>query len=312
MTSADLSLGPIPNPEPRWERRALVTTVDRAELEVCLGHPVDEPLTILSGGLANTNVRVGERVVRIHRRDPNASALEARLLARPWASFRVPRVLREGAGFLVLEHVPHGPVLGTREHGAAVGRALAEIHAVTFSSAGDLDPSTPFTRVGNPFSDLVGALVDYARGQLADPSSGLASPLRERADRALEEQAPALRDAAGPPVLCHADFKASNLHWASDGLLVLDWEFAYAGAALSDIGQLLRWEPPAGFVEGFTSTYHAEGGRLVGNWQRSAAVFDLVNLAGLLVNQGGPEARASLRVADVERRIETTLALIGS
>jgi hypothetical protein len=35
-----------------------------------------------------------------------------------------------------MEHVEKGPVLETAEHGAAVGRALAEVHSVSFESAG--------------------------------------------------------------------------------------------------------------------------------------------------------------------------------
>ena len=302
----------LPNPERRWAPRGEVSSIGVEEVERCLGHAIDEPCTVLSGGLANTNLRIGSRVVRIHRRDPATAHLEARLLGRPWASFRVPSLLRRGDGFLVLEYVDHGPLLGTLEHGASAGRALAEIHSVTFASAGDLEPSTDELRVGQPFADLVGALVGYAGTQLADERGGLASELRSRTVRALEGAAPVLRDVAGPPLLLHGDFKASNLHWAADErLLVLDWEFAYVGAALSDIGQLLRWEPPRPFVEGFAAAYRDHGGHLVDDWERWAAAFDLVNLAGLLANLGGPDATHSARARDVAGRIEKTLSLLG-
>ena len=60
--------------------------------------------------------------------------------------------------------------------------------------------------------------------------------------KALDGIMPFSEDVHGALVLLHGDFKVSNLHWAdSDELLVLDWEFAYSGHALMDVGQLFRW-----------------------------------------------------------------------
>jgi hypothetical protein len=90
---------------------------------------------------------------------------------------------------------------------------------------------------------------------------------------------------------------------------VLDWEFAYAGSVLSDIGQILRWSPPEVFIDAFAETYSANGGHLVEDWRRSAATFDLVNLAGLLVNthQSGKDVNRATGAHDVQRRVEETL-----
>lgn len=279
------------NRELAWPRRE--QRFDEAELLRCLGAPLDAPLhtsldappELLSGGLANANVRVGSRVVRLYRRDPGTAAKEAALLRRPWRTFRVPRVLREGEGFLVLEWVAHSPL--REEHGAATGVALAEIHGQT-------------ELVEERFDDLVGALLDHVR------------PLLDAAAvAALERFAPRLRAAAAKTVLVHADFKLSNLHWTDDDrLLVLDWEFAYCGAALSDIGQLLRWAPPARFVDDFANAYRAHGGQLPDDWQRLAAAFDLFNLAGLLENQA--DVTSAQRLADVRGRIAETVAWLST
>jgi len=64
-----------------------------------------------------------------------AQRLEAALLSRPWKSFRVPDTLATGEYLLLLEYVPHGVVLGSRKHAAAIGRALAEIHTLSFEQA---------------------------------------------------------------------------------------------------------------------------------------------------------------------------------
>jgi hypothetical protein len=92
-----------------------------------------------------------------------------------------------------------------------------------------------------------------------------------------------------------------------DELLVLDWEFAYAGSALSDIGQLLRWQPPERFVQAFAEAYSRHGGRLITDWRRWAATFDLVNLAGLAANRSRADRSDVSHVADLRRRLEETL-----
>lgn len=279
----------LPNPELTWSRRA--ARFDHSEIERCLGEAAEAPLELLGGGLANVNVRAGAKVVRLYRRDPTAARREAALLRRPWRTFRVPRVLREGDDFLVLEWVDHAPLRA--EHGAAVGTALAEIHGVmSFDEAGDLDEAL---RVAAPFGDLIAAFVAHAR-----------SALELEAIAALERAAPELRALTARVVLVHGDFKLSNLHWTTDErLLVLDWEFAYAGAALSDVGQLLRWDPPASFVSAFADAYRVAGGALADGWSRGAALLDLVNLAGLLANQG--DVTCERRLADVRDRIAETL-----
>ena len=117
---------PLPNPERRWTARGELQAVERAEIVDRIG-PFEGGLEVLGGGLANTSVRVGERVLRLFRRDPGAVGKEAWLLRRPWTHFRPPRLLEARDDFLLLEYVPHdGPITGSSAHGAAAGRALAE------------------------------------------------------------------------------------------------------------------------------------------------------------------------------------------
>jgi hypothetical protein len=298
---------PLSNPEALWDRAPALGSVDRAEVERRVG-PVDDPIRVLHGGHSNVNLLLGDRVLRIFLRDPQAAPREARLLQHGWRSFRVPRVLSAGPDFLLLEYVLTTPVLETALHGAAVGRALAEIHQVSYGAAGVLDERL---QVARPFPELVGTLLDYARSELVD-CTGLPVALREELPKALEARTRALHVAAGPPVLVHGDFKASNLHWAQDGdLLVLDWEFAYAGCRLSDIGQLLRWRPPESFVTAFAESYAGNGGELVADWRTWAEAFDAINLVGLLANltRARPQESGarSACTADVQRRLEETL-----
>jgi fructosamine-3-kinase len=299
----DTPSAPLPNPEREWERPAPVASLDPAEVEHRLG-PTHGPLELLGGGHANINVRVGaRRVLRIYRRDRDAAAKEKALLLQPWTSFLVPPVLGAGEDFLVLGYVPHGALTVSAEHGTQAGRALAEIHRTRFPRAGFLDGDL---HVDKPFDDAIAALFDYARSEIAraaaaandgDLGAVLATFFTDRLD--------ALRAAAGPPALLHGDFKASNLHLTpANRLLVLDWEFAYSGPALMDVGQLLRWDPPAAFVAGFAEAYREDGGVLPDDWRMWADVFDLFNLAGLL----GGATPGSRRSIDVHARIARTLA----
>jgi fructosamine-3-kinase len=284
------------NPERTWEPPEQTTAIDRDEIVRRIG-ALDEPWEVLGGGQANINIGVGRRVLRIYRRDPSAAAVEAALLEQPWRSFRVPELLARGDDFVVLARVPHRPLEDRPEHGAAAGRALAEIHQRAFAA-----PSFFLDRdlaAVEPVDDFVAAWAAYARAELAGtPWQKLGASAAE----AIERRCAGAE--LGQAVLLHGDFKPSNLHWTDDGeLLVLDWEFAYAGPRLMDIAQLARWDPPAPFLDAFAASYRAAGGALDHDWRRRAAVLDLGNLAGLLA-RAQPGSR---RARDVCARIEEIL-----
>jgi hypothetical protein len=264
---------PLPEPEAGWDPPPPARTVDRAEVERRIG-PCAGPLEVLGGGRNNLNVRVGERVLRIYRHDPGAAAKEAALLGRAWDSFTVPEVLGRGDDFLVLRHIAHDRLRASAEHGAAVGRALAEIHGVHYDAAGFLDGALQVVR---PLPAL-------------DPLAAFGVPVDE------------LRARLGPPVLVHGDFRSGNLGWAAGRLLVLDWEIAFAGSALFDLGPLVRWWPPAPFVDAFVASY----GRLSDDWRRWADALDLLNL----VSKRARAWAGTRRAHDLDRRIAATRAAL--
>ena len=291
---------PLRNPELAWSRAITPRTIDRAEIERRIG-PTSEPIEVLSGGLANINVRVGrDRVLRI-KRGPT-SAKETTLLRRSWRSFRTPSVLATGEDFLVLEHLELRPLPPTA--GAAVGRALAEIHATTYPETGalggDLSIEQPFPPDG--WTEMHRS-VGYVRAMLdeAEPFLDAAVTLRLRAF--LDGDPDGGDVEPDTPVLSHTDFKVSNLHVTPAGeLVILDWEFAWAGPRLLDVGQLLRWNPPEPFVQAFAAAYREGGGRLVDGWRRFAALIDLGNM--LAVYAHNPIVRTT---DDIPRRIAETI-----
>lgn len=297
------------NPERGWMGSSQ-RPVDRHEVERRIG-PTSEDLQLLSGGLNNLNIRVGrDRVLRIYQglkqgtlfRSPAVVGKEAALAARNWRSFRTPTVLARGSDYLVFEFVEHVPV--SEVHAAAIGRTLAEIHAITFAATGLLGANLELNRPadwGPPDEDEFTAR-DYGGAQLAEVGPLLDSELVARIAAFLESDPMATRNAADVPVLTHSDFKASNVHWTTAGVpLVLDWEYAWAGSRYVDIGQLLRWHPSDTFVREFAAAYVDAGGVLVDGWRRLAATIDLCSLIGLCRT---PEARRS---EDVMRRIIETI-----
>jgi hypothetical protein len=293
----------LANPELEW-MRAPVEPVSRDEVEQRIG-PTGDAVELLGGGLANRTIRVGrERVLRIYRgldedstsRDPSVVAKEAALASRHWRAFRTPRVLSRGPDFLVLEYLEHSPLC--EPHGSAVGRALAEIHAITYPSIGFLGEDLTVTR---PLGDGDFTPRLYGHTQRADACPLIETALAARIARFLDAEPLAARDAVDVPVLTHSDFKTSNVHWGVDGRpVILDWEFAWSGSRYIDLGQLLRWQPPAPFVRDFEAAYIAGGGVLFSDWRRFAELVDLGSLLGLYCN---PAARTTDHV--VRRIVET-------
>lgn len=283
----------LENPERNWEQTGEAAAIDREEIRARIGD-VDGSYELLDGGLANANVRVDDdRLLRVYRRDVGALDKEAALLEREWRAFRVPEVLDRGDDFLVLEYVDHGPIGDAPEYAEAVGRALAEVHRIGFAEPGFLGPEAG--RVVEPFGDFFGAF----RGHVAS-REGVPAEIRRRVVDQLDAHRDGVEALAERAVLLHGDFKVSNLHWSDDDrLLVLDWEFAYAGPALADVGQLLRWTPSSAFRRRFAASYRQAGGELPEEWERWAALLDLVNLVGLI--DGADEG--SRRMSDVRRRI---------
>ncbi len=160
-------------------------------------------------------------------------------------------------------------------------------------------------RVCEPWPSAIGGLREHVDAML-EGGAGAQLGTRARAIHRLWERYDGrMHDAAREAVLVHSDFKPTNVKWTPDDrVLVLDWEFAWAGPALFDVGQLLRWDPPAPFVEGFVGGYRDRGGALPADWQDLVLLFDLFNL----VFFANDPQRRPIRDRDVLARIDRTLA----
>jgi aminoglycoside phosphotransferase (APT) family kinase protein len=271
----------------------------------------------LSGGYSNDNVLVttdrGRYVLRRYRPRPGRDAgrtcaVEAALAARTAAAgVPVPEVIAADAGGeaagqpLLLARFAPGVMVSNalaadpaaaRGLGGAAGRALAAIGAVTFARAGfftgpDLIPSP---------AGLPAGLPEFVETCLRGGSASHAfSPAELGRLRALAAAAdPLARSVAGARRLVHSDYNGKNLlALARDGRwsisAVLDWEFAYSGSPLADIGNMLRFRAgqPDGFAGAFVAGYRDAGGPLPPRWREISEALDLYALADFLTRPPG-------------------------
>jgi aminoglycoside phosphotransferase (APT) family kinase protein len=258
----------------------------------------------------------GRFVLRRYLR-ANRCSVEAALAARLAGIVPVPAVIAADAGgseagepvllsefaagvplSQVLAGLPPGAGREAGELGHAAGVALAAAGTVRFAAPGFLaGPGL----VPDP-GDLPGGLPEFTEHCLAAVRPGLAGDALSAAERdGLRELArrsePLLAAVAGARQLVHSDYNPKNLlvvrapagSWTVTA--VLDWEFAFSGSPLTDIGNMLRFgsDLPAGFAEGFTAGYVAAGGALPDGWREISRAIDLYALADFLTRPAGHE-----------------------
>jgi len=290
------------NPEESWVPSGQVSVISRSEVEKCIGH-TNESLQLLSGGQANTNIRIGnDQVLHLYRRDAAVAGKELSLIQKNWNSFVVPEIIRSGEGYLLMKYMNHFPLEDTAEVGTALGGALAEIHSNRYKTAGFIGTSL---LIEEPMEDFVMDMWSYLCSFMDMPAKPvLPRILLDEVVEFFDSKIEGLQEVCEYPVLLHGDFKVSNLHWSDQGKpLVLDWEFAYAGSALMDIGQLFRWPVSTAFEEAFQKGYQVSGGHLPDRWKYWASIFDLINLVGMLY-KSTPDSQM---VLDITVKIKSTL-----
>ncbi|MEV6732991.1 phosphotransferase family protein [Streptomyces sp. NPDC051364] len=211
------------------------------------------------------------------------------------------------------EVLADGPVSGeARALGRAVGAVLARIGRVRLPRPGVFGDSSlvPAPDGAAPLGDLPG-FVDrcLATAAVDGPLSGTDAAVL----RALARRGPrALAAVAGERSLVHCDFNPKNVlvqrragQWAVAA--VLDWELAFSGSPLFDVGNMLRFahEYPPAFTVGFVEGFLGGNGRLPGDWLRLSRTLDLFALADILTAPPDPayfaRARAVLCRSAAER-----------
>ena len=247
-------------------------------------------------------------VLRIYEHDPSLCRKELYLLAMIRNSVPVPEVLdAEPDGLneippLVIcryvEGIEFRELKRSREAcpqaAYAVGRTLAHIGRTTFPHSGWLGPGPA---VIHPLLEGANPVPRFAELCLASPNLHLhmGSALRERTLALVWSHASQLASLEDTKSLVHGDFGKRNVivrHIAGTWTVaaVLDWEFAFSGSPLADVGHFLRYErksrPTA--EPHFSEGYLSAGGKLPNQWRRLARIIDLIALCESLTHDDLP------------------------
>jgi Ser/Thr protein kinase RdoA (MazF antagonist) len=284
----------------------------------------------LSGGYSGETFLVtgaGEQaVLRLYARRPQRAAVDQALLERLRGLLPVPRVLEAvtvpgGADrppFLLLEALP-GDRLDVvlpaadeplrRRLGEAVAGVLVLLATERMPRAGMfVDPGLEPA----PFPAGAGDQLSFLEAHLGAPWFA-ALPAAERSGlRAVARQARAAAAETGRIALVHGDFNPKNLlvDPATGGVTgVLDWEFAYAGAPLADLGNLLRFEQDPVFAGAVAGAYADRAPDVPDDWLEIARALDLYALIDLAARrQDNPVVTAARELLLSTARTRTLAA----
>jgi fructosamine-3-kinase len=196
---------------------------------------------------------------------PAVGTEAAMLRALAGAGIRVPGVVGEHDGVLLLQHVAHDGVLSPNAW-ADIGAEMAKLHARTGEAYGwpvdyALGTVALDNREGRDWPRFWGEQRLAAAARLLD------RPWRERVER-LVGRLPGLLPAAPPPSFLHGDLWTGNILVEGGRLAALIDPACYHGHAEVDLAMLcLFGEPPEAF-------WDAYGAREAG-WERRLPVYQL-------------------------------------
>ena len=284
----------------------------------------------LSGGYSGETFLVtgsGEQaVLRLYARHPERAAVDQALLERLRGLLPVPRVLEAvtvpaGAArppFLLLEALP-GDRLDLvlpaadeplrRRLGEAVAGVLTLLATERMPRPGmfvdaSLDPA--------PFPPDAADQRHFLEARLGRPWFAKLTATERDGLRAVARRASAVTSTPARIALVHADFNPKNLlvDPATGGVTgVLDWEFAYAGAPLGDLGNLLRFESDPVFAAAAAGTYADRAPDVPADWLEVARALDLYALLDLAARDGAnPVVRGARELLRATARSRTLAA----
>ncbi|HEX5348123.1 MAG TPA: phosphotransferase [Pseudonocardiaceae bacterium] len=285
----------------------------------------------LAGGFVNTMMLLitdqGERyVLRRYRTSngPTACAVETSLAARLIGTVPMVEVVSTdpegratGAPLLLSRYVEGAPLSEVLPElakgdaagvGYAVGATLARIGTVTFPRAGSFRDGSLATNGQEVLKDLPG-VVDRCL-DTGKVDSSLTKPEQDGLRAFALRSASWLDAVTNARQLVHMDFNPKNLLVTScegrwDVAAVIDWEFAFSGSPLVDVGNMLRFADyyPPDYVSGFRTGLRDFGGALPTGWRQIAQALDLFTLAGMLTDPPD-DATFEKIVAVIRRRLQ--------
>lgn len=278
-------------------------------------------LQVLSGGLINTNIRVDFEanyepiVIRLYRNGAQVCRKELAIHDLLSSTIRVPRVLHaapegieDSPAFLINEYVIGSTVRelkrtkdlkAIQQASYSVGATLASIGGFKFEKPGrlEVEEHAATLAVGQKFiegPDQIARLMDTFLAS-ANCERRLGPNLIQRLHDYVWSWSSRIPDLEEAPRLVHNDFGNRNILVRQENgkwvvAAILDWEFAFAGSPLLDVGHFLRYERRNAplrephFSQGFVE----HGGQLPDNWREIARVVDLSGLIECLTHDELP------------------------
>jgi aminoglycoside phosphotransferase (APT) family kinase protein len=276
---------------------------------------------ILSGGLINTNIKIefssrqAPVVLRLYRGDAAVCLKETAILRLVHSTLPVPEVIHvepNGTGdsgpFCILEFV-NGQTFqqlkrtndleAIHQAAASAGETLSRIRGFQFTKPGRLQAGTEKElTVGGQYiegRDQVPRLLD-AFLESENLQRRLDHSSRQKLHNFIWSWAAHLTLLDNERHLVHSDFGNRNIlvdrvngRWQV--VAVLDWEFAFSGSQLIDVGHFLRYERhDAPLREPYFSRAFVEfGGTLPDDWRRISQVVDLTGLVECLTHDHIPD-----------------------
>lgn len=259
-------------------------------------------------GMANSSYRVtldgreAPVTVRVYTRAPESAAREWEIMANVARRVPVPHIFWQGSNpdlidkpYAILrwvDGVPLDEVIaegGPEAHQAAyaAGEVLGRIGSFTFPKAGFLGPDLTIAEPMDSFAQGIRDCVrDCAFKGIAAERMG--RDLSARMWSFAMRHVGRLNRIRDGKCLVHADFHGRHLimrrsreEWTVAG--VLDWEFAFSGPQLFDMGQMIRYQGmPPEYHDDFARGFADHGGELPEDWRTIGRVCDLVNLMQFL------------------------------
>lgn len=275
----------------------------------------------LSGGRINTNLKLtfstGEppAVLRLHKKGSTTCAKETQVMDLIKSTVPVPEVLYvdtegfDGSGpFSIIEFVEGltfqqlkrtGDLEAIHQAASSVGATLAAIGRYSFLKPGSLvvtnknqlEVGDPFTRTKDPMPEILDI---YLESDLAQRRLG--AELTRGLHDFVRVWAPSLPDITDVSQLVHSDFGNRNIlvnevngEW--EVAAVLDWEFAFSGSPLLDVGNFLRYDSAGQPLREpfFSRSFVEHGGELPDNWRQAVRVIDLTALVECLSHDYLPD-----------------------
>lgn len=315
----------------RWKRDepTQILSRDSVESKIRQFYPGAnlEEFSILSSGLVNTNIHFkisglnDSFLLRIYCRDNQLLNIESALSQRfgsiipmpeflfvqkkdlPEQSFAIQKWFRGVHFYKILETATEANLMRCADN---IANTLSKISTQTFSSSGFFKENLdiiPFDKVNEDHPFIL-----YIKDCLFKGQAGihLGQELRDKLWNYVIKNQDFFPEQE-PACLVHGDFNFDNILIDPDSykvMAILDWEFAFPGSYLFDIGTFLRFELPQTVKDEFISSYQRYSEiNLPSNFEKMIKVQDLANFVGL-INHAQEDFE---RTRDVKSLINETL-----